>query len=379
MQKRNLKWYFIKNFLAILCFIYIAQGLLGILYRQLVLPFLTDLLDMQQITVSGSGSFFLFFVQLALFYLASLLPGSAGVYLQSLIADRTSGGLQIEISSPLYQGWQGPLLNLASFIFVLFLLGLSLIPYLAGALWYYRIMTEKLNELLEEEKERQLDFDRKRSLLLSDIAHDIKTPITTICGYSRALSEGVALAEKRKPYLDAIYEKALRIDELITLLFEYVKLDSEGYALHKKAGDLAELLRETVAAFYTDFEERRIALTIDIPETPIPCEMDSPQMRRAVTNLLTNALRYGKESGNVLVRLKNHTITVADDGLPIDPDFAKRIFEPFSREDQTRATREGNGLGLSISAKIVQMHGGVLSLNSAFGEGYTKAFQIKMQ
>ena len=148
MQKRNLKWYFIKNFLAILCFIYIAQGLLGILYRQLVLPFLTDLLDMQQITVSGSGSFFLFFVQLALFYLASLLPGSAGVYLQSLIADRTSGGLQIEISSPLYQGWQGPLLNLASFIFVLFLLGLSLIPYLAGALWYYRIVTEKLNELL---------------------------------------------------------------------------------------------------------------------------------------------------------------------------------------------------------------------------------------
>ena len=166
---------------------------------------------------------------------------------------------------------------------------------------------------------------------------------------------------------------------MITLLFEYVKLDSEGYALHKKAGDLAELLRETVAAFYTDFEERRIALTIDIPETPIPCEMDSPQMRRAVTNLLTNALRYGKESGNVLVRLKNHTITVADDGLPIDPDFAKRIFEPFSREDQTRATKEGNGLGLSISAKIVQMHGGVLSLNSAFGEGYTKAFQIKMQ
>lgn len=378
MQKRNLKWYFIKNFLAILCFIYIAQGLLGILYRQLVLPFLTDLLDMQQITVSGSGSFFLLFVQLALFYLASLLPGSAGVYLQSLIADRASGGLQIEISSPLYQGWQGPLLNLASFVFVLFLLGLSLIPYLAGALWYYRIVTEKLNELLEEEKERQLDFDRKRSLLLSDIAHDIKTPITTICGYSRALSEGVALAEKRKPYLDAIYEKALRIDELITLLFEYVKLDSEGYALHKKAGDLAELLRETVAAFYTDFEEKRIALTIDIPEEPVPFEMDSLQMRRAVTNLLTNALRYGKESGNVLVRLKNHTITVADDGLSIDPDFAKRIFEPFSREDQTRATKEGNGLGLSISAKIVQMHGGTLSLNSAFGEGYTKAFQIQL-
>lgn len=379
MQKRTLKWFFIKNFLVILLCIYIAQGFLDILYRQAVLPLLTNLLEMQQITVSGGGNILLLFLQLALFYLASLLPGGAGLYLQSFIADRISDGPQIQISSPFYQGFQGVLLNLASFLFLLFLLGLSLVPYLAGAFWYYRIVTRKINELLEEEKERQLDFERKRSLLLSDIAHDIKTPITTICGYSRALSEGVASEEKSRDYLDAVYEKALRIDELITLLFEYVKLDSEGYALHKKTGDLAELLRETVAAFYTDFEEKQIALTIDIPEEPVPCEMDSLQMRRAVTNLLTNALRYGKENGKVLVRLKSYSITVADDGKPIDPDFAERIFEPFSREDSARTTKEGNGLGLSITAKIIQMHGGSLALNSTFGEGYTKAFQIKMR
>lgn len=134
-----------------------------------------------------------------------------------------------------------------------------------------------------------------------------------------------------------------------------------------------------MAAFYTDFEEKQIALTIDIPEEPVPCEMDSLQMRRAVTNLLTNALRYGKENGKVLVRLKSYSITVADDGKPIDPDFAERIFEPFSREDSARTTKEGNGLGLSITAKIIQMHGGSLALNSTFGEGYTKAFQIKMR
>lgn len=376
MQKRTLKWFLIKNFLIVLLCIYIAQGCLDILYRQVVLPLLTDLLEMQQITVSGNSNIPVLFIQLALFYLASLLPGGAGVYLQSLIADHISDGLQIQISSPLYQGWQETLLNLTSFLFLLFLLGLSLVPYLAGALWYYRIVTCKINELLEEEKERQLEFERRRNLLLSDIAHDIKTPITTICGYSKALSEGVASEEKSRDYLDAVYEKALRIDELITLLFEYVKLDSEGYTLHKKPGDLAELLRETVAAFYTDFEEKKIALNIDIPEKPVSFEMDSLQLRRAVTNLLTNALRYGKENGNVLVRLKNYSITVADDGKPIDPDFAKRIFEPFSREDSARATKEGNGLGLSITAKIVQMHGGTLSLNDTFGEGYTKAFQI---
>lgn len=376
MQKRTLKWFLIKNFLVILLCIYIAQGCLDILYRQVVLPLLTDLLEIQQITVSGHGNILFLFLQLALFYLASLLPGGAGLYLQSLITDHLSEGLQIQISSPFYQGWQGVFLSLASFLLLLFLLGVSLVPYLAGALWYYRIVTRRINELLEEEKERQLEFERRRNLLLSDIAHDIKTPITTICGYSKALSEGVASEEKRKDYLDAVYEKALRIAELITLLFEYVKLDSEGYTLRKKPGDLAELLRETVAAFYTDFEEKKITLNIDIPEKPVPFEMDSLQLRRAVTNLLTNALRYGKENGNVLVRLKNYSITVADDGKPIDPDFAKRIFEPFSREDSARTTKEGNGLGLSITAKIVQMHGGTLSLNDTFGEGYTKAFQI---
>ena len=379
MQKRTLKWFFIKNFLIILFCIYIAQGLLGFLYRQVVFPFLTGLLEMQQITVSGGGSLPVLFLQLLLFYLTSLLPGNAASYLQNLIADLTGGGMQIRVSSPLYQGWQGTLLNAAFLLILLFLLGLSLTPYLAGAFWYYRIVTAKINELLEEEKERRLDFERKRNLLLSDIAHDIKTPITTICGYGRALSEGAASKEKERDYLDAICQKALRIDELITLLFEYVKLDSEGYALHKKPGDLAELLRETVAAFYTDFEEKRISLTVDIPEGPVPCEMDSTQMQRAITNLLTNALRYGKENGKALVRLKNYCIVVADDGKPIDPDFAKRIFEPFSREDSVRTSKEGSGLGLSIASRIVQMHGGNLSLDSSFGEGYIKAFRIKMR
>lgn len=379
MQKRTLKWFFIINFLVILFGIYIGQGLFGMLYRRVFFPLLTDLLEMQQITVSGSGSLFLLFLQLVLFYLTSLLPGSTAAYLQNLFADLTEGGLQIRVSSPLYQGFQGMLLHSVFFLFLLLLLGLSLVPYLAGAFWYYKIVTLKINELLEEEKERRLDFERRKNLLLSDIAHDIKTPITTICGYGRALSEGVTSEEKSRDYLDAICKKALRIDELITLLFEYVKLDSEGYSLHKETADLAELLRETVAAFYTDFEERQTVLTVDIPEEPVLCEMDSPQMRRAITNLLTNALRYGKKGGKTLVRLKNYCILIADDGNPIDPAFAERIFEPFSRADCVRATGEGNGLGLSIAARIVQMHGGTLSLDSAFGEGYTKAFRIKMR
>lgn len=378
MQKKSLKWFLIHYFLIILLCIYISEELISLLYRLVVFPGLVSLFEMQQITISGNGNVLIFMIQLSLYYLVSFLPKGASDYLQSFLTDLFGIGLQFEVTSPLYQGQWPALLTVSFLLLLLFLLAFSLLPYIAGTLCYYKIVTGKVNELLEEEKERQLNYERRRNLLLSDIAHDIKTPITTICGYSKALSEGVAQEEKRMDYLNAIYGKALRIDELITLLFEYVKLDSEGYILHKEPGDLAELLRETIAAHYADFEEKQIALTIDIPDDGIPCEMDSLQIGRAITNLLTNALRYGREKGKVLVRLRDDVLTVADDGKPIDPDFAERIFDPFSREDSSRRTKEGSGLGLSISAKIVEMHGGELLLNQEFGEGYTKAFQIRL-
>lgn len=377
-QTKSLKWFFLQNFLIVLFGIYISEGLLGILYRQVIFPALTELFQMQQITVSGGGSLFFSMVRMILFYLLSFLPAGAADYLQRQIPDFSGTGIPFQVSSPFYQGWQGALLPLMFLLLLFFLLGLSLLPYLAGALWYFKLVSRKVKELLEEEKKQQLTYEHKRNLLLSDIAHDIKTPVTTICGYSKALSEGAAPAEKREDYLRAIYAKALRIDELITLLFEYVKLDSEGYVLHRERGDLAELLRESAASFYTDFEEKHMTLSVDIPESAVPCEMDNLQMKRALANLLGNALRYGKEGEKVFIQLKDNTVTIADDGRAIDPAFAERIFEPFAREDAVRRTGGGSGLGLSITAKIVEMHGGRLSLNTNFGEGYTKAFQIKL-
>ena len=229
---------------------------------------------------------------------------------------------------------------------------------------------------LLEEKEQQLAYDRQRNLLLSDIAHDIKTPLTTLCSYSKALSDEAVQGKKRQEYLDAIYHKSMRMSELITLLFEYVKMDSSGFELHKEEGDLGETLRECAAMLYTDYEDKKMELKIEIPEEPIPYCMDKVQMSRAITNLLTNAVRYGREGGKALVRLEEYTITVADDGMEIEQEFAKHIFEPFSRADRARSTKGGSGLGLSIASKIVQMHGGELKLDCDYGHGYTKAFQI---
>ena len=140
-------------------------------------------------------------------------------------------------------------------------------------------------------RRRTREFDRKRNLMLSDIAHDLRTPVTTVSGYAKALADHmVQEPEKQQEYLDAIQNKSVRIGNLINLLFEYVKLDSEGFTLNCKTLDLCELLRENAAMLYAEMEENGMTLTADIPEETIPVWADELQLSRVVTNLLTNAI-----------------------------------------------------------------------------------------
>lgn len=374
--KKSLKWFLIGRFLITMLFVYVSVQLLGILYNSLILPTMSAILAEQQVSVTAKGSPVLLILQMLLYVMTSFLPDGLSGYAQRAIGQHLGGSFQIAVDSPLFSGLRGVVLRLLIIIMFLALIFVSVLPYLVGAFYYYRAVTGKVNELMEEEKAQQIVYERERNLLLSDIAHDIKTPITTLCSYSKALSDGFVQGDRRQEYLDTIYRKSMRMNELITLLFEYVKMDSSGFELHREDCDLGEALRECIAALYTDFEEHGIALQVEIPETPVPYSADKLQMTRAVINLLTNAVRYGKEGGKTLVQLEEYTITVADDGEEIDDELSKHIFEPFSRGDKARSTKGGSGLGLSIASKIVQMHGGELKLNRNFGRGYTKAFQI---
>lgn len=378
MQKKKLKWYLINRFLIIMLTIYVSGELISMLYRNVIFPFVIGFMNDQQIQITGQTNIFIFIIQMLLYFVASLLPHGAAEWVQHRLSLAMGEALQININSPLYSGRWSILLRIMFIAVFLFLLGVRLLPCAAGAVWYYRIVTVQVNQLLEEEKEHQFAYERKRNLLLSDIAHDIKTPITTICGYSKALAEGVVQEGKRQAYLDTIYNKSMRMDELVTLLFEYVKLGSEGYVLDRQPCNLAELLRECVALVYADFEEKGMEVVLEIPEENVSYEIDRLQMGRAIGNLLGNAVRYGRTGGRVLVRLQDEVITVADDGEQIDPVFAEHIFEPFARGDKARTTKGGTGLGLGIAFQIVKMHGGRLELDCHCGEGYTKAFKIRL-
>ena len=285
--------------------------------------------------------------------------------------------------------------DLSSFYQVLLILLMILItffiicPYLIGGIYFSKQITKKFGELEEQVIETQKSYERRRNLMLSDIAHDLKTPMTTVSGYAKALEDGMVKDEDKGKYLSAIQTKSKRMNDLIILLFDYIKLDSEGFKLVKQKVDICELARECAAFLYQDIEDAGMELDIDIPEEPIKIDVDKIQMTRSINNLLTNAVKHN--NAGTKIKLLVYTdegylhIAVADSGDEIPADQAEHIFEPFVMGDESRNSRGGTGLGLSIVHKVMEMHGFRLRLVQSQRlakfhrlDGYTKAFLISI-
>lgn len=251
-------------------------------------------------------------------------------------------------------------------LFLIFLLVIWLTPYILGAIFYSRIVNSRINELEAQRVEREKEYARKRNLLLSDMAHDIRTPVTTVAGFSRALADGTVPEELRQDYLNSVYEKSMRVSDLVNLLFDYVKLDSDGYVLRKNPCDFSEIVRGCVAVLYADFEDKDMEVDLNIPETPICVNADKVHMERAINNLLINTIRHNPPKTKVFIEVEIEAgmavLKISDLGVRIDKDIAMHLFEPFVQGDESRSSKAGSGLGLSISKKIVEMHSGQLVL-----------------
>ncbi len=276
------------------------------------------------------------------------------------------------------------------FVTVIGILFCYLLPCMIGIFIYSRMVVKKVEKIREYDRKQQETFTQRRNLLLSDVAHDLKTPITTVAGYAQALNDHmVGSKEKQEEYLKAIYAKSMQMSHMITLLFDYVKLDSEGFELQKEVKDLAETLRVCVASIYMDVEQAGMELEAVIPEGRCMAKIDPTQLMRAVTNLLVNAVKHNPEGTKILISMeeqpKDWMIRIADSGVKIEEKLAEHIFDPFVMGDVSRSQNTGSGLGLGIASKIIQMHGGSLVLeqsniseNKNENREYTKAFCIKI-
>lgn len=230
---------------------------------------------------------------------------------------------------------------------------------------------------LEKSKKLREDVENQRIMLFANMAHDLKTPITIIQGFSKALSDDVVESEeKSKEYIKAIHNKSQNMNDLIDRMFEYVKLDSRDNILHFEQIDIAELLRNCVASSYSEFEDKNISLEIQIPESPVIKNVDRVEITRVFTNLLNNVLSHNSGNIRCLIKMNEEgTVVVADSGERISDVTQENLFQPFVKGDCSRKSGKGSGLGLSLSKKIMEKHKGKIDYLNEYPE-YTKAFVV---
>lgn len=178
----------------------------------------------------------------------------------------------------------------------------------------FNIMVSKLED--SENQRKKLMNDKER--MMADISHDLKTPITSIQGYAKALSDGIIVDEDKDKYIKIIYEKSKKLTELINIFHEYSKLEHPDFNLIFEKVDLSEYLRAYIALKYEDIVESGFNIEVDIPEEEMEIKIDKVQLQRVFDNILGNSIKHNEKGTNIYVSLKEkndiYEIIIADDG-----------------------------------------------------------------
>lgn len=233
--------------------------------------------------------------------------------------------------------------------------------------------------LLNESETRRSSLEKDKQRMLAGLSHDLKTPMTVIQGYSKAIRDGVVEEKDRQKYLDLIIAKSEHMSELINEFYEYSKLDHPDFTLQCAKIDIAEAVRSALGYHYEEFALRGYELETDISEEPVYCNIDKQQAVRVMDNLLSNFYKYTSAGSTFFVSLKAEDgfvrIDVADNGSGIPKEVRDDIFEPFVVGERSR-NGQSSGLGLSVCKRIIEMHGGTIALADA--EELGTHFQIKL-
>ena len=225
---------------------------------------------------------------------------------------------------------------------------------------------KNLVEELEHTREEKEALYREKQKLIADISHDLKTPLTVIQGYAKALSEQRVPAEKQEAYMTAIFNKSKLATDMVNDLFVFTQMEHPNYQLHLEETDFNEFVKSFFAEKYMEIAEDGFQLSVKMGDSPILLLLDRRLMRRLLENLLSNAVKYNKKGTTLFVEMEQRGsdvfLTVADDGSGIPEGIAQNLFQPFVTGNHARTTGKGTGLGLSIAQRIVQMHHGEMEL-----------------
>ncbi|MGR3775528.1 ATP-binding protein [Bacillus paramycoides] len=244
---------------------------------------------------------------------------------------------------------------------------------------------EEMRKKLKESIEVQTQYEENRKELISNISHDLKTPITSIIGYVEGIKDGVAnTPEKMDKYLTTIHTKAKHMDTLIDELFLFSKLDLNRVPFQFETIELNMFMQDLIEEMQMDLSEEGIAVYLQLLHaSPLYVTADREKIKRVISNLIHNSVKYmDKEEKQITVTvssIENKVIVkVMDNGLGIESDTLPYIFERFYRAEQSRnSSTGGSGLGLAIAKQIVEEHGGEIWAESKLGESTSIFFSLQ--
>lgn len=242
-------------------------------------------------------------------------------------------------------------------------------------------MRVRLKALIED----RLQYEEDIKELISNISHDLKTPLTAIKGYAEGLMDGVAdTPQKHEKYLKTIFMKANDMSILVDELSYYAKIDNNTIPYNFKDINIQEFFNDCIGDLQLDMEVKNIKLKYENHlDKPIQVIADAEQLKRVITNITSNSVKYmDKDHGRIRISLTEVedyiAVDIEDNGSGIPKADLPYIFDRFYRGDASRNSKKGgSGLGLAIAKKVIEDHSGTITVTSAIEEGTTIRFTLK--
>lgn len=244
---------------------------------------------------------------------------------------------------------------------------------------------EEMRQRLKESMEEKMSNEAENRSLISNIAHDLKTPITAVKGYSEGIMDGVAdTPEKRDKYIRTIYNKATEMETLINELTLYANIETNRIPYNFNKLNVADYFNDCVEELSLELEAKGIGLSYyNYAENDVLMIADPEQLRRIIHNIVNNSVKYlDKKPGFINIRVKDVgdfiQVEIEDNGKGIAQKDLPYIFERFFRADASRnSATGGSGIGLSIVKKIIEDHGGKIWATSKEGTGTIMYFVLR--
>lgn len=242
--------------------------------------------------------------------------------------------------------------------------------HLPAALEYFSVQLNAAREQALRDARAAKEAEQRKNDLIVYLAHDLKTPLTSIIGYLTLLKDEPQISpEIRARYTGIALEKAERLEDLINEFFDITRFNLSHLELERQPVDLTRMLQQVVSEFQPIFAEKQLQCKLDLPQKLV-YSCDSDKLARVFDNLLRNASYYSfpESTVEIIGQLLDQEIvlTFSNTGKNIPQEKLDRIFEQFFRMDHSRATRTGGaGLGLAIAKEIVELHGGTIHADSA--------------